>query len=182
MPRTTELLGKALQETSKTIASAQILRPSPVIVEPPIVAEVTRDKSLPEGHYLSIPKIGVDTVIWEAPSENYEQVLRKGVWRVPDFSDPITPLPGKPMILAAHRFGYLEWTQSFRLKNSFYKLPSLKEGDKIEVVWDQHRYNYLVTKVKEGTEIDDYSSDLILYTCKFLVSPVRIFVYAKLVK
>lgn len=179
LPRTTELLGKALQETSKkmvTHAQAQV----PSIPSTAPIAEVEKDVSLPEGHYLSIPKIGVDTILWESSSERYEEALRKGVWRVSDFATPDKP-EGKPVILAAHRFGYLEWTQDYRLKNSFYKLPDLKNGDMIEIIWNQHRYNYQVTRVEEGTAISDDSSDLILYTCKFLVSPVRILVYAKLI-
>lgn len=87
----------------------------------------------------------------------------------------------KPTILAAHRFGYLEWTQEYRLKNAFYNLPKLKNGDMVEIIWDQHKYTYQVQDVVEGTEITDYTSDLILYTCKFLVSPTRIFVYARLI-
>jgi LPXTG-site transpeptidase (sortase) family protein len=146
-----------------------------------VIAEVTVDKTVPEGHYLNIPKIGVDTVIWEGESDNYDRALKKGVWRVMDFAEPPKP-DGKPIILAAHRFGYLEWTQSYRLKNSFYKLPELKNGDMVEIIWDQRRYSYQIQKVEEGTEITDYSSDLIMYTCKFLVSPVRIFVYATLTK
>lgn len=178
VPKTVELLAKSLQQTSKEIIVEA--RTAPVMVEPQLIDQVTRDTSLPEGHYLSIPKIGVDTILWESSSDSYEQVLRKGVWRVPEFADPTLVGQGRPMILAAHRFGYLEWTQAYRLKNSFYELPKLKAGDTIEVVWNQHRYSYKVSLVKEGTEIDDYSSDLILYTCKFLVSPVRIFVYADL--
>jgi sortase (surface protein transpeptidase) len=123
----------------------------------------------------------VDTILWEASYSDYESALKKGVWRVPDFKAPFDSAQGKPMILAAHRFGYLDWTQEYRLKNSFYELPKVKIGDKIQVIWDQHRYNYEVTRVAEGTKIDDYSGDLILYTCKFLVSPERYFVYAKLV-
>jgi LPXTG-site transpeptidase (sortase) family protein len=138
------------------------------------------DPTLPQGHYLSIPKIGVDTTMWEAGIGDYESALRRGVWRVPDFAAPGET--GRPMILAAHRFGYLEWTQQYRQKNSFYNLPSLKVGDRVEVISDQRRYTYEVTRVEEGTAIDDYSGDLILYTCKFLVSPIRYFVYARLVQ
>lgn len=181
-PKTTELLGKALQETSKQIVAEEVKQPPPIITEPQVVAEISRDRSLPEGHYLSIPKIGVDTMIWEGASDSLEGVLRKGVWRVPDFADPTQSGVGRPIILAAHRFGYLEWTQAYRLKNSFYELPKLKNGDMVEIVWDQHRYDYQIQRVEEGTEIEDYSSDLIMYTCKFLVSPVRIFVYATIVK
>ena len=182
LPKTSELLGKALQETSKSITSqakANVVAPTETVS----TVEISRDVSLPEGHYLSIPKIGVDTIIWEGESDNYDKALKKGVWRVNDFATPdmATPNSGKPVILAAHRFGYIDWTQTYRLKNSFYKLPDLKPGDEVEIVWNQHRYKYQVTKLEEGEKITDYSSDLILYTCKYLVSPIRIFVYAKLV-
>lgn len=183
LPRTTELLGKALQETTLRSAKQMAeLRSGTASMEP--VPEVTKDVSLPEGHYLSIPKIGVDTVIWEGESDNYDKALKKGVWRVGDFGVPDRSLDSardKPMILAAHRFGYLEWTQEYRLKNAFYNLPKLKNGDMVEIIWDQHKYTYQVQEVVEGTEITDYTSDLILYTCKFLVSPTRIFVYARLI-
>lgn len=177
MPRTVELLGNALQDTSRGMVKQFSSKPVNA-VEPEKIAELTKDISLPEGHYLSIPKIDVDTVIWEGEVNNYNKALKKGVWRVTDFATPDVS-SGKPIILAAHRFGYLEWTQEYRLKNSFYKLPDLKNGDMVEIVWDQHRYTYQIQKVEEGTEIKDYSSDLIMYTCKFLVSPIRIFVYAK---
>lgn len=181
LPKTSELLGKALQETSKSITSqakANVVAPSETVS----TVEISRDVSLPEGHYLSIPKIGVDTIIWEGESDNYDKVLKKGVLRVNDFATPdmATRGSGRPIILAAHRFGYIEWTQTYRLKNSFYKLPDLKPGDEVEIVWNQHRYKYQVTKLEEGEKITDYSSDLIMYTCKYLVSPIRIFVYAKL--
>lgn len=182
LPKTTELLGKALQETTLRSAETAELRSGTASMEP--APEVTKDISLPEGHYLSIPKIGVDTVIWEGESDNYDKALKKGVWRVNDFASPAEALAKegrKPTILAAHRFGYLEWTQEYRLKNAFYNLPKLKNGDMVEIIWDQHRYTYQVQKVEEGTEITDYTSDLILYTCKFLVSPARIFVYARLI-
>ncbi len=184
LPKTSELLGKALQETSSSLVN-QYSRESvnPITSETVSTVEISRDVSLPEGHYLSIPKIGVDTIIWEGESDNYDKALKKGVWRVNDFATPdmATPNSGKPVILAAHRFGYIDWTQAYRLKNSFYKLPDLMPGDEVEIVWNQHRYKYQVTKLEEGEKITDYSSDLILYTCKYLVSPIRIFVYAKLI-
>lgn len=182
VPKTTDLLGKALAETSKEISKVSINQNTNVVI--PEIVGVAKDVSLPEGHYVSIPKIGVDTVIWEGEGDDYEKALRKGVWRVGDFGSPdlsFGSAQDEPMILAAHRFGYLEWSQEYRLRNSFYKLPDLKKGDEIEVVWDQVRYKYQVTEVEEGTEITDYASDLIMYTCKFLVSPVRIFVYARLI-
>lgn len=180
LPKTTEILGRSIHETSKQMVAEEV-KVIPV-AEPQVIAEIARDPSLPDGHYLSIPDIGVETVIWEASSDSFEQALRKGVWRVTEFADPTLTGQGRPIILAAHRFGYLEWTQSYRLKNSFYDLPKLKNGDIVEIIWNQHRYDYQIQKVEEGTAISDYSSDLIMYTCKFLVSPIRIFVYATLVK
>jgi len=181
LPKTTVLLGKALQNTSKQITTQAKTEPVVTIAESAVTPEISRDVSLPDGHYLSIPKIEVDAVIWEGEGEGIDKALKKGVWRVGDFATPGQDL-NKPIILAAHRFGYLEWTQDYRLKNSFYKLPNLKNGDMVEIVWDQRRYTYQIQKVEEGTEISDYSSDLIMYTCKFLVSPQRIFVYATLTK
>lgn len=179
-PKTSEMLAKVLTEGTRTAkAEAPVVQAEVPDAAP--VAVITKDTSLPEGHYVVIPKIGVDTTIWEAEGSSYEMALRKGVWRVGDFADP-EQAGGRPIILAAHRFGYLEWSQDYREKNSFYNLPKLEGGDQIGIVWNQHRYLYRVTKVEEGTKISDYSSDLILYTCKFLVSPVRVFVYAELIK
>jgi LPXTG-site transpeptidase (sortase) family protein len=144
-----------------------------VQIEPDWLPE--RDVSLPGGQYLSIPSIGVDTVIWEGPVDDYEAVFRRGVWRVPTL-----PLPteGTPVIMAAHRFGYLEWTNEYRRKNSFFNLPKLVEGDTVEMIWNQRRFEYRIDRVVEAEEIENYESDLILYTCKFLVSPIRVIVYA----
>ncbi len=175
-PQASKLLTESIRQTTKVVP-AEVQAKVP---EEPNPEVIFRDVSLPEGHYLSIPKIGVDTVIWEGANDNYEQALKKGVWRVGDFGTP-EKKEGKPIILAAHRFGYLEWTQDYRLKNSFYDLPKLEGGDQIQIIWDRHRYNYMVERIEEGSEITDYSADLILYTCKFLVSPVRIFVYASLI-
>ena len=64
LPKTSEVLGKALQETSKSITSqakANVVAPTETVS----TIEISRDVSLPEGHYLSIPKIGVDTIIWQ---------------------------------------------------------------------------------------------------------------------
>lgn len=135
--------------------------------------------NLPLNNHLSIPSIGVDTNIQEATYDNYESALRKGVWRVSNFGQP--DIYGVPMILAAHRFGYLSWTNEFRHLNSFYNLPKVKVGDTIIVDWGQRQYSYGVYKTETGTEITDYSADLILYTCESLSGPERVFVYAKLI-
>jgi LPXTG-site transpeptidase (sortase) family protein len=176
-PGTSDSLSEALSQTSVASAIAAPTPTAPITPDPkPVIA---RDTSLPEGSFLAIPTIGVDTTIWEASSTEYEEALRQGVWRVPEFATP-EESDGRPIILAAHRFGYIDWTQAYREKNSFYNLSEVKVGETVTITWNQHRYSYRVTKLEEGTEITDYSSDLILYTCKFLVSPQRIFVHAEL--
>jgi LPXTG-site transpeptidase (sortase) family protein len=135
---------------------------------------------LPDVNMVSIPSIGVDAQIHEAMYDNYEDALRKGVWRVPEFGTPFDQT--KPVIFAAHRFGYLNWSNSFRHTNSFYNLPKVKVGDTVEIVWHQRKYTYEIYRITEADRIDDYSGDLILYTCKDLTSPVRIFVYGKLLR
>lgn len=135
--------------------------------------------ALPKENHLKITSIGVDTDISEATYDNYETALENGVWRVSDFGQP--NIDGAPMILAAHRYGYLAWTNTFRRKSSFYNLPKVKVGDTVTVDWQQREYVYGVYKTENGEEITDYSADLILYTCESLNGPERIFVYAKLI-
>jgi len=138
------------------------------------------DASLPLENTIRIPSIGVNTGIQESTLEYYEEALKKGVWRVSDFGTPATA--NKSMIVAAHRFGYLTWSNVFRRENSFFNLPKLKEGEIVEVVWRQRKYVYEIYKTSKGEEISDYSADLILYTCEALSSPVRIYKYARLLK
>jgi sortase (surface protein transpeptidase) len=175
-PQTSARLAQVLQEAATGEVAEARERPQQIDIEselPPV------DPGLPPGQYLSIPKIRLDTVIWEAPLDDYESALRKGVWRTPTQA---TPMGGKPVVLSAHRFGYLAWTNEYRMRHSFYNLPELVEGDEVEIIWEQRRFIYRVSRVVESERIDDYTADLILYTCKFLVSPVRIFVYANLVE
>ncbi len=138
------------------------------------------DPNLPEENRIVISSIGVDTQVEEATAENYEVALRKGVWRVSDFGTP----HGRemPTILAAHRYGYLRWNNSYRRENSFFNLPKLNLNDKVEIVWRQRKYVYEIYAQERGEEITDYSADLILYTCESLNSPVRLFKYARLLE
>ncbi|BCX14324.1 MAG: hypothetical protein KatS3mg088_007 [Patescibacteria group bacterium] len=152
--------------------------PAPQIEEK--VYQPRLDPTLPLENYLIIPSVGINTKINEASYEDYEEALKIGVWRVPDFG---TPYERKaPVIFAAHRYGYLRWSVPYRLKNSFYNLPKLKVGETVEVIWRQRKYVYEVYAEGKGEEITDYSADLILYTCEALNSPIRIFKYARLLK
>jgi sortase (surface protein transpeptidase) len=138
------------------------------------------DSKLPMESRLKIPSAKIDTQIWESTIENHEDALRKGVWRASDFGTPADRK--KPTILAAHRYGYLAWSIPYRLKNSFYSLPKLKVGNTVEIIWKQRKYIYEIYGESKGEEIDDYSANLILYTCESLNSPVRIFKYGRLLE
>jgi len=138
------------------------------------------DASLSRGTFVKISSIGVESGVNEGTYENIEKTLKKGVWRIPDFGTPFNR--EAPTILAAHRFGYLAWTNKFRRENSFFNLPKLKNGDTVEIIWRQRKYVYEIYDFSKGEEIEDYSADLILYTCENLNSSVRIFKYARLLE
>lgn len=200
-PQASSLLASTIASTA-VVASETVTTPPPVPTTPPSTVipgadpesiAVTPptplpdvDPSLPPENGLIIDKIGVRGEIHEG--EDWQTILKQGIWRIPDFATPIevSLVKGRdgvaerdlPIILAAHRWGYLEWSASFRKLNSFYHLPELKAGDTIKVVWDQRPFEYKVYSTETGTEISDYSADLILYTCQLWNSPVRFFVYA----
>lgn len=138
------------------------------------------DSRLPRENRLAISKIGINTKIGEATIDNYESALKQGVWRVSDFGAPSDN--SMPTILAAHRYGYLAWSNLFRRENSFYNLPKLNVGDTVEIDWRQRRYIYEIYAEGQGPEITDYTADLILYTCVDLNGPERIFRYARLME
>ncbi|HCR81700.1 MAG: hypothetical protein UY47_C0003G0048 [Parcubacteria group bacterium GW2011_GWB1_49_7] len=135
------------------------------------------NENLPEGDWLIIPRIGVRSVL--QPTENYEDALKTGLWLAPNFGKPGDE--DTPMIVAGHRFGFKWWWQDDYWKyHSFYLLPDLEPGDTVEVISAKRKYIYEIYAGEEGMEITDYTADLILYTCKYLDSPIRIFRYAKL--
>lgn len=143
-----------------------------VVYEPPFNPE------LPEGDWIIIPRIGVRTELRKTVDP--EEALQEGVWWVPDWGDPGDT--EEPLIAAAHRYGWDWWWQSDYWKyNSFYLLPDTQPGDRIEVISGQRKWVYEIYAGEEGEEITDYTADMILYTCKFLQSPVRHFRYARLI-
>ncbi len=169
---------KSADKLSEAIASIGKPKQPPILVKDDYQPRF--DPSLPLENRLKIVKIGVDTGIVETTLENHEDALKKGVWRVPDFGTP--ELREYPTILAAHRFGYLAWTNTYRRQNSFFNLPKLKVGDTVEIVWKQRKYLYEIYKEEKGDEITDYTANLILYTCETLDSSAKIFRYARLLR
>ncbi|MBD3279794.1 MAG: sortase [Candidatus Pacebacteria bacterium] len=137
-----------------------------------------KNENLPQGDWLIIPKIGVRTQL--QATADYKEALDKGLWLVPDFGRPGSQ--DMPMIVAGHRYGWDWWYRDDYWKyHSFNKLPELEPGDIVEVISDQRKWVYEVYAGEEGEEITDYRADLIMYTCKFLNSPVRHFRYARLI-
>jgi len=131
------------------------------------------DTSLPKENLLRIASIGVDSEISQEQDPN--KGLDKGIWMVPDFGTP--EINDLPIIIAAHRFGYVYWSSEFREKSSFYNLPKLRVGDRVQIIWNQRSYEFEVYKAEDNTQITDYEADLILYTCRMYNSPVRVFRY-----
>lgn len=173
---------KASQALASTLASTVSVTPKPTptpeLSTPPKPTPTPElpevDPKLPEENGLLIDSIGVRGEIHEG--DNWEELLKEGIWRVPNFGNPEES--NQPIILAAHRWGYLDWSSSFRKLNSFYNLPKLKKGDSIKIIWNQREYEYKVYATETGTSITEYKANLILYTCQLWNSPVRFFVYA----
>ena len=147
-----------------------------VIRKPPYTPPV--DETLPEGQWLVIPRIGVRSAL--QATANYEDALKTGLWLAPDYGKPGTF--DLPMIVAGHRYGWNWWWKNDYWKyHSFFLLPKLKPGDRVEVIADKRKWIYEIYAGEEGDEITDYQADLILYTCKFISSDVRHFRYARLI-
>ena len=163
-PRTPQALAQTIGET---VPETTPLQQGPKVVLPPF------DSKLSKENRLIIEKIGVNGIIHEG--EDWEEILRNGIWRTPDWGTPENDT--KPIILASHRWGYLEWTNTFRKQNSFYSLPRLEEGDQVKIIWEQREYIYEIYKKESGEQITDLKADLILYTCQLWNSPTRVFLY-----
>lgn len=177
VPADTEMLQLLEKKTTQVEAEQQAEpvvspTPSPTPYLPP------QNPNLPEGDWIIVPRIGVRTEY--RATINPDEALNQGVWRVPEYGEPGDT--NLPMIMAAHRFGWDWWWQSDYWKyHSFYKLPELEPGDTVEIISDQRKWVYQIYAGEQGEEITDYEADLILYTCKFLNSPIRYVRYANLV-
>jgi sortase (surface protein transpeptidase) len=177
-PETSDVLATTIGETKLAPNNFQTLNSqepkTPTAPTPTPIHLPPLDSTLPKENGLIIESIGIQGEIHEG--KNWEEILKNGIWHAPDSS---TPEKVGATILAAHRWGYLSWSNQFRRLNSFYNLPDLKDGDIIKVIWNQRKYEYQIYKTEEGETISDYTADLILYTCKLWESPIRIIKYAK---
>lgn len=177
-----EIYSRVFPEKAADVLQQEPASPSQVALQPEVQVAAYQppfDETLAKGTWISIPKIGVNTQA--QATEDSTEALNTGVWLVPDFGRPGDTT--QPVIMAAHRFGWKWWWKTdYWKRNSFYLLTETQPGDKIEVIYDQRKWTYEIYAGDEGDEITDYDADLILYTCKFMNSPIRYFRYAKLVK
>lgn len=135
----------------------------------------TLNEDLPEGYHVIISSISVNSPV--SDSRDYTKALRSGSWIVPEYGTP--EKDELPIIIASHRFGYASWSNEFRNRISFFNLPKTDIGDTVSIYWNQREYVYKIYGKEESTYISDYNADLILYTCKYFNSPIRIFRYAE---
>lgn len=133
------------------------------------------DTNLPQGYHVVVDSVGINSPI--SDSKDYRKALLDGSWIVPNYGTPEQDY--LPIIVAAHRFGYSNWSREFRNRVSFFNLPNTDIGDTVDIYWNQRKYTYKIYAKEDSTYISDYSADLILYTCKYFNSPVRIFRYAE---
>ncbi len=172
---------KEIQTLNTPISSDTTTPPSD---EPnvPQIALPEKDTSLTETNTLIIPKIGVNAEIMTG--QDSAEALKLGPWIVYDYADPeqnYLQETTKSIIIASHRFGYSSWSTEHRNLISFFNLPKTVVGDNVIIIWNQREYIYQISAVEESTYVKDIDSDLILYTCKYYNSPIRIFRYANLI-
>lgn len=169
-PKASEALASTINQTVSNVPHLEPT-PSQKPADQPVLPDF--DPKLPEENGLIIDKIGVRGELHQG--QDWQEILKNGLWIVPEFGTPENNQ--LPIIIAAHRWGYLSWSNAFRRLNSFYNLPKLEVGDKVDIVWNQRKYTYQITESKVGTEITNTEANLILYTCELWNSPTRIFKY-----
>jgi sortase (surface protein transpeptidase) len=146
-----------------------------------IITLPPRKLELPEVNRIYIPKIGVSADIQTDVDPNV--ALDKGPWIVPEYADPESRYlreSYRPILIASHRFGYSSWSQEKRNSISFFNLPNTDVGDSIIIVWQQREYIFEIFDKNESTFVRETDADLILYTCMYYNSPLRLFRYAYL--
>lgn len=161
--------------TTPTQTPGKTTKPTPTATPIPTPTLPPFNPDLSKNNRVKIPSIGVDSNIIEGADS--KKALYKGIWRDPGAGDP--ERFDIPMVLAAHRYGYIEWSEAFKKSSSFRYLDGVKVGDTVEIIWNQRLYKYKILKIIEADQIYASDADLVLYTCKHLNSPIRIVVYAE---
>lgn len=122
-------------------------------------------RPIPAGEWLTIPKIALNTQIFEGPNI---YTANKGVWHRPQSSSPTA---GGNTVLAGHRFTYTN------PEGIFYNLDKIAVGDTIALAWNGKQYTYTVSETRVvppsdvSVEAPTNDNRLTLYTCTPLWSP-----------
>ena len=166
-------------QSNTEVLTEDVIDPSYKSIIPASMGIMHEDIMIPDfdavtyGNKIIIPSVGTDGLIYECKTSTCG--LDKGVWRLPDFGTPINT--ESPIVLAAHRWGRDDLPVSGKIKNLFYNLDKVVVGDQVNLLWDGKLYAYQVSATEESNHIS-HNDDLILVTCKYYNSDIRIIVYA----
>lgn len=120
---------------------------------------------------LIVPKIGVDMELGTDP-----KTLDTAGWVQNLYPD------SSPMVIAAHRFGWIGMPNDRKVSHSLYNIDKLIVGDEVIVQWNNVKKVFKVSNIIESTNNPSIKEgDVLLYTCKFLDSDDRVFVTLKLI-
>lgn len=114
---------------------------------------------------LIIPSIGVDMEIGKD-----KEFLDYGGWVQGVNND------GRPNLIAIHRFGWNTLSPEEKIRQTFYHVNKLKQGDVVYIIWDEQLYTYYIQKITERINNPQAATDLIIYTCRFMSSSQRVIV------
>lgn len=92
-----------------------------------------------DGNWLVIPKMGVDSAIYEGGVE----MLNRGVWHLPRTS---TPDKGGNTVLSAHR-----WLYEPPDPRTFWNIDKVEVGDEVYIKWQDKEYTYRVISTEVVT-------------------------------
>jgi sortase (surface protein transpeptidase) len=128
---------------------------------------------------LTINKLGVAApIIWDSTAENRSEAMTQGVVSL----NPDTrPGNGSTVTLVGHANDY--WWHDNRFGQIFTLLNHMVVGDKININYHGHDYQYLVTNILSETpapELLTGDDTLVLVTSQFTSSKKRLFLVARL--
>lgn len=125
----------------------------------------TTDDSNDHRNRIQIQKINLEVPFYEGDAGS----LDRGAWhRFPDRGNPVD---GGNFILSAHRFNIGTTPVETKERSPFYNIDKLKVGDSLRVFYNDHWYDYIITKTynvkPNAIEIEAPSEDahLTLYSC-----------------
>ncbi len=115
---------------------------------------------------LIIPNIGVDMELGTDP-----KTLDTAGWITNLYPD------NSPMVIAAHRFGWVGMPMDKRVTHTLFNIDKLKVNDKVIIQWNGKKEIFIVKDIGEATNNPSIKDgEVLIYTCKFMESDLRIFI------